>query len=60
MKLIELVIVFVSLLTPQFLLASKINGDEFAKSSGGVAVAGVLLTAYKVWSGKHEDEDGSA
>lgn len=48
-RLIELVIVMVAVLTPQFLLASEIDGDEFAKATTGVAMAGVVVAAYKVY-----------
>ena len=48
---VELLIVLVAALTPQFLLASEINGDEFAKSTSGAVLAGIILGIYRVWRG---------
>ena len=48
-RIIELAIVMVAVLTPQFLLANEVDGDEFAKATTGVALAGVVVAAYKVY-----------
>ena len=48
-SLIELVILMVAVLAPQFLLASEVDGDEFAKATSGIALGGVVVGAYKVW-----------
>lgn len=48
-RLIELALVLVAVLTPQFVLASEIDGDEFAKATTGIALAGVVVAAYKVY-----------
>lgn len=48
-RLVELTIVLAAVLAPQFLLASEIDGDEFAKATTGIALAGVVVAAYKVW-----------
>lgn len=50
----ELAIVIVAMLIPTFLLASEVDGDEFAKSGMAVALAGVILGAYKVWQAAKE------
>lgn len=50
-KLGELVLVIVAVLTPQFVLAAKVDGDELAKATAGVAMAGVVVAAYRVWKG---------
>ena len=41
----------VAVLIPQFLLAKEVDGDEFAKATGGIALAGVIVAAYKVYVG---------
>lgn len=46
---IELGIVTLAVLTPQFLLANELDGDEFAKATSGIALGGVVLAAYKIW-----------
>lgn len=51
-KLVELAIVMVAILTPQFLLANEVDGDEFAKAMSGVALAGVVVAAYRVFCSK--------
>lgn len=48
-RLAELALVLVAVLTPQFLLANEIDGDEFAKATSGIALAGVVVAAYKVY-----------
>lgn len=50
-RLTELVILLAAVLAPQFLLAAEVDGDEFAKATAGVALAGVVVAAYKVWRG---------
>lgn len=51
MKILELAIVMLAVLAPQFLLASEVDGDEFAKATTGVALAGVVVGAYRVYLG---------
>lgn len=53
-KTIELVILFLAVLAPQFILASEVDGDEFAKATSGIALAGVVVAAYKVWCSMKE------
>lgn len=48
-RLTELALVLVAVLTPQFILANEIDGDEFAKATTGIALAGVVVAAYKVY-----------
>lgn len=50
----ELVLVIVAVLTPQFVLAAKVDGSELAKATAGVAMAGVVVAAYRVWKGVAE------
>jgi hypothetical protein len=53
----ELIFVVLALLTPQFLLASKVDADEFVKAGIGVGIVAVptlILGAYKIWAGKTE------
>ena len=54
MKLVELVIVIGAMLVPQFILASEIDGDEFAKATSGIVLAGVIVGAYKIWKGSEK------
>jgi len=49
---IELALLLVAVLAPQFILANEVNGDEFAKATSGVAMAGVVVAAFKVWKTK--------
>lgn len=49
-KLAELAIVMLAVLAPQFLLANEVDGDEYAKAMGGVALAGIVVAAYKVYN----------
>lgn len=51
--MLELIIVCLAILVPQFILANEVDGDEFAKSMSGVALATVILGAYKAWKGKN-------
>lgn len=53
-SIVELVVLMVALLAPQFLLASEIDGDEYGKATSGIAMAGVLTTAYKLWQRRTE------
>jgi len=53
-RLCELALVVVAVLAPQFLLAAKVDGDEFAKATIGVAAAGTVVAAYKIWKGVAE------
>jgi len=54
MKLVELVIVIAAVLIPQFILAAEIDGDEFAKATSGIVLAGVIVGAYKIWKGSEK------
>ena len=56
-KLAELAIVMLAVLTPQFILANEIDGDEFAKATSGVALAAVVVAAYKVFMTKKDEPD---
>lgn len=49
MKLVELLILAIFILLPQFLLASEVDGDEFAKATSGVALGGVVVAGYTAW-----------
>ena len=49
MRLVELVILMAAILAPQFLMAVEVDGDEFAKATAGVALAGIVVGGYKVW-----------
>lgn len=51
LRYIELIIVLSAMVAPQLILASEVNGDEFAKATSGIAIAGVMLGAYKVFRG---------
>lgn len=51
MKYVELIIVLTAMVAPQIILASEVDGDEFAKATSGIAIAGVMLGAYKVFRG---------
>ena len=51
--LAELVIVIVAMLAPQFLLASEVDGDEFLKGFGGIALVTGIVAAYRIWKGPH-------
>lgn len=47
----ELGMVVAAMIVPQLILASEVNGDEFAKATSGIALAGLILGAYRVWKG---------
>ena len=47
----ELVLLCVAILAPQFLLAAELDGDEFLKATSGIALAGVVVAGYRVWKG---------
>lgn len=55
-RFIELTIVLAAVLAPQFILANELDGDEFAKATGGIALAGVVVAAYQVWTKKVTDK----
>jgi len=51
-RLAELALVLVAALTPLFILAKEIDGDEFVKAGSGVFLAAtttVVIGAYKLW-----------
>lgn len=54
-RLCELLLLFLAVLSPQFLLASEVDGDEFAKATAGIALGGVVVAAYKTWKGQRCD-----
>lgn len=43
-------------LLPIFLLASEVNGDEFAKSGLGLATVGAIVAITKTWQAFHKGE----
>lgn len=49
---IELLIVFLAVLAPQFLLASEVDGDEYGKATSGVAMAGVVIAVCRFLAGQ--------
>lgn len=52
---VELGVVLLAVLTPLFLLANEVDGDEFAKAGSGVFLAAVVsgvAAVYRVWKGK--------
>jgi len=51
--LAELLIVLIAVLSPMFLFASKINGDEWIKAACAAFVAAVIYV-YKLWRGVQE------
>ena len=53
MKYVELIIISIAILAPQFILASEVDGDEFAKATSGIVLGGIVLSAYKVWKTKN-------
>lgn len=54
MKIIELIVVVIAVLIPQFILANEVDGDEFAKATSGIALAAVIVGAYKIWKGTRD------
>lgn len=48
-RITELALVLLAVLTPQFLLANEIDGDEFGKATTGIALAGIVVAAYRVY-----------
>lgn len=53
-RVVELAVVMVAVLTPMFLLASEVDGDEFSKAGSGLflgAVVAGVTTIYKIWKG---------
>lgn len=62
MKTVQLFILMAAILTPQFILAHELDGDEFLKAGSGVALAalvGAVMAGYKTWqiSNKEPDDD---
>jgi len=53
-RYVELLVVIAAVLTPQFIMAAEVDGDEVAKATAGVALAAVILGAYRVWKGNQE------
>lgn len=54
-KLIELALVVGGCLAPIFVLANKIDGDEFAKAFAGAGTAAcvaAVVAVYRTWRGK--------
>jgi len=51
-RFVELALLFAAVLTPQFLLASEVDGDEFAKATAGVTLGSVVVMAYSAWKKK--------
>lgn len=53
MKLLELVVVFVALLSaaalPTFLFASNVDADEYQKTGASAALIAALMAVYKIW-----------
>lgn len=54
-NVVELIIVLVAMIVPQLILASEVDGDEFAKATSGIVLAGTMLAAYKIYKGVKKD-----
>lgn len=44
-----LLLIVVAALLPNFLLASRVDADEFVKSGTGVATVGAIVAIWKAW-----------
>lgn len=51
MKLGELLLLFVAILLPWYLMASKVNSDEIAKTMASVGTT-AIVGGYMAWSRK--------
>lgn len=56
-NLVELFLVLFFCMIPTFILASEVDGDEFAKATSGAILAGIVLAAYRVFKGATAKED---
>lgn len=57
---VKYLVVGACVLTPMFIMASELDGDEFAKSGVGIAMAAVVMGAMKVaetWFAKNRPKD---
>ena len=48
-KLAELIVLFVAILTPQFLMCNELDGDELVKATAGIVLGGTVVAGYSVW-----------
>ena len=51
-EIVKLLVLAAIVLTPMFLFAHELSGDEFAKSSMGVAMAAIAYGAFKLLDAK--------
>lgn len=54
-RIVELALVLLACLTPVFLFADRIDGDEFIKGGAGAGLAGIVIavgTVYTTWKNK--------
>ena len=61
-SIFELLILMAAILTPQFILANELDGDEFTKAASGVVLAalvGGVIAGYKAWQSKKGPENAS-
>ena len=47
-EVLKCLILAAVVLTPMWILASELDGDEFVKSAAGLASGAVILTALKI------------
>lgn len=56
----KFIVLAILILAPTFIMASKLSGDEFAKSAVGVALGAVVLGAWNLFQaswGTGDDKD---
>ena len=58
-RIVELVLLLLAVLTPQFMMAQEVDGDEYSKATAGVALGAVVVTAYNAWKHKATPKDES-
>lgn len=48
MQCLKMILLVVAVLTPIFVLANELDGDEFIKAGGGIACGAVAMGAWKL------------
>ena len=55
MRMIPFLATIIACVLPTFFLASRIDADEVWKSGSSIALSGLVLAAYKVYTSTHQE-----